>query len=1119
MFTNHLKRLLPLCLSVLLWLVSAPAVNAADITSVSGTVTDELGDPIIGAVIKELNTKNTTITNIDGEFNMKLQSKNPVLEITYLGYTTVKVPVDKAKLEIAMQPQANDLEEVVVVAYGQQKKVTVTGSVASVGGAELKKSSEPNLTAALSGKLPGLTTIQKSAAPGEDDATMFLRGAATTNGTAPLILVDGIPRTSMSDIDPNEVATISVLKDASSTAVFGVRGANGVILITTKRGEEGKINVHGQVQYSMQKFASWPKSRHSYEYVNLVNEAALRDGLAEPIYSQEHVDIYDMWRNGKPTQARYRELYPDGRYRDMSDEHFQYFFPDNDWSDVYMKDHSDMVQANVNVSGGSKKLKYFVSAGYVYQGGMYKTESSQKLGYDPSARMNRYNIRVNLDYKFNDWISASLDLSSYIKKYDAPSSDTNDSFDSGSTDDQNMRLNTILGRPTDVGPLSIKGLYYQDPLDVSRLIPLDEGVVVHPPHLTNLQSGYALMNRSGQKMSVNSAVNGVGTLNIDLGKLTPGLSMRGVVAFETFAHSYTLSRKKWAAYTYDLSPKEFDTPVMQLMYGDQTDGKVVMTRADQSNWFINLQAQINYNRTFNRVHNVTGMLLAQRDEKEDVAGSIPFKMIGLSGRFTYNYDSRYLAEFNFGYNGSEQFAPKNRFGFFPAFSLGWVASSEKFMAPLYESGALTKLKFRASLGKVGNDVLGGDRFLYLNNISQFSFVPGLNGADYMNWQGLAYIPPTMASNGQVIREILLGNDRLQWETAWKQNYGVDITAFRNLDISFDYFIEHRSDILMRRNTIPYLSGLSSSQLPRSNFGKVDNRGFEVQATYTYAVSKDVRLSLTGNFSYAKNKVIEADEVTLGDDYAYPLRTTGFSLGQCWGYHIDYTVDPETGRDGSGFFNTQEQLDLFLSKTKYNLSHAPRVGDFIYKDLNKGANGEIGDGVIDTKDLAPIGYSSMLPRITYGATLSGQVYGFDFSVMIQGVGQYTRNFGSIIMYEWYGNNHYYADFCDNRWTPEKYAAGQKATHPALSYQGSSSHESNDYYTMDASYIRLKNIQLGYTIPAKITKKIGMNNVRVFISADNVHTWTNLRTKIIDPEQNSFSSYPLMKTYTAGLTVDL
>lgn len=1111
MFTNHLKRLLPLCLSVLLWLVSAPAINAADITSVSGTVTDELGDPIIGAVIKELNTTNTTITDIDGNFSMKLQSKKPVLEITYLGYTTVKVPVDKAKLDISMMPQANDLEEVVVVAYGQQKKVTVTGSVASVGGAELKKSSEPNLTAALAGKLPGLTTIQKSAAPGEDDATMFLRGAATTNGTSPLILVDGIPRTSMSDIDPNEVATISVLKDASSTAVFGVRGANGVILITTKRGEEGKVNVHGQVQYSMQKFGAWPKSRHSYEYVNLVNEAYKNDGQEGP-YSAEHVAIYDMWRNGKPTQARYREMFPDGRYRDMSDEHLQFFFPDNDWSKFYLKDHSDMVQANVNVSGGSKKLKYFVSAGYVYQGGMYKTESSQKLGYDPSARMNRYNIRVNLDYKFNDWISASLDLSSYIKKYDAPSSDTNDSFDSGSTDDVTMRANTILGRPTDVGPVSIKGLTAENPLNKGEFFELPEDVVIHAPHLTQLQSGYALMNRSGQKMSVNSAVNGVGTLNIDLGKLTPGLSMRGVVAFETFAHSYTLSRKTFAAYTYDLEPANSDAPIMKLMYGDPNDGKVVMSRLDQSNWFVNLQAQINYNRTFNRIHNVTGMLLAQRDEKEDVAGSIPFKMIGLSGRFTYNYDSRYLAEFNFGYNGSEQFAPKNRFGFFPAFSLGWVASSEKFMAPLYESGALTKLKLRASLGKVGNDVLGGDRFLYLNNISQFKFVPGLSGADYLNWYGLLYIPPTLATDGKVIREILLGNDKLQWETAWKQNYGVDITAFRNLDLSFDYFIEHRSDILMRRNTIPQLSGLGSNQLPRSNFGKIDNRGFEISAAYHYSINKDVRLSLSGNFSYAKNKVIDADEVTLGEDYAYPVRTEGFSLGQCWGYHIDRTVDPETGRDGSGFFNTPEQLELFLAKYKYNTSYKPRVGDFIYKDLS-------GDGEISTKDLAPIGYSSMLPRITYGATLSGQVYGFDFSVMIQGVGQYTRNFGSHVMFEWYGNNHYYADFCDNRWTKEKYESGKSYSHPAISANGGSSHESNDYYTMDASYIRLKNVQIGYTIPAKITRKIGMNNVRIFMSADNLHTWTNMKTKIIDPEQSNFFSYPMMKTYTAGISVDL
>ncbi|WP_304475457.1 carboxypeptidase-like regulatory domain-containing protein, partial [uncultured Duncaniella sp.] len=347
--TYHQKHFIALCMATLLWLVSIPVVWGADIPVVSGTVIDGDGEPVIGATIREQNTPNATFTNVDGEFTLKLTSKNPVLEISFIGYKTVKLPVTSSTVRVTMETEATDLDEVVVVAYGQQKKVTVTGSVAAVGSAEIKKSSEPNLAATLSGKLPGLTTMQQSGAPGEDDVKMFLRGAATTNGTSPLILVDGIPRTSMSEIDPNEVQSISVLKDASSTAVFGVRGANGVILITTRRGEEGKINVHGQVNYSMQQFNYWPEGRHSYDFVRLANEAALNDG-GVPKYTDAQVAMYDLWKTGG-----------------SSDPTIRYWYPDTDWGDVYLKDHSNMVQANVNISGGSKKLFKFDSIKFLWQ--------------------------------------------------------------------------------------------------------------------------------------------------------------------------------------------------------------------------------------------------------------------------------------------------------------------------------------------------------------------------------------------------------------------------------------------------------------------------------------------------------------------------------------------------------------------------------------------------------------------------------------------------------------------------------------------------------------------------------------------------------------------------------
>lgn len=1095
--STHQKLLIALSVAIMLCLTSVTAAWGADIRTVSGTVVDESGEPLIGVGVRELNTKNAVVTNIDGEFTIKLSSAKPVLDFSYVGYKSVQIPVTSAKINVKMESATTDLDEVVVVAYGQQKKVTVTGSVAAVSSKEIQKSSEPNLAAALSGKLPGLTTMQSSGAPGEDDVTMFLRGAATMNGTSPLILVDGIPRSSMSEIDPNEVQSISILKDASSTAVFGVRGANGVILITTRRGEEGKVNVHGQVTYSMQKFNYWPETRHSWDFANLVNEASASNG-GNPIYSAEEVALYETWRDGTGP----------------SDPNLRFWYPDTNWGDIYLKDHSNMVQANVNLSGGTKKLRYFASAGYVYQGGMYNTESKSFLGYDPQSKMNRYNIRTNLDYTFNSWLSASFDVSSNIKKTNQAASNM------AGADTSHLRLSAVTSKATVPGPTTIAGD------ETNHFIVKDSGtqgwhyvngnMLVQDKDQSLAQMAYGQLNRSGYRLLVEASANAIGTLNFNLDGITKGLSARAVISFETYANQLTQGSRQFSGYLYDLHPGGYEYPVF-LMQGDsEDDDRLILTRGDTSNWFMNLQAQVNYNRSFNKVHNVTGMVLFQRDDRENILGSIPYKMLGLAGRFTYNYDSRYLAEVNVGYNGSEQFAPGHRFGLFPAFSLGWVISNEKFMERLRNSGTITNLKLRASVGKVGNDELyvGGEaarqnnRFLYLDNISKVnSYIGSGNaaGEEPLN------IPFSLTSTGAgigIIKESLLGNDDIHWETAWKQNYAIDLTLFRHLDLTFDYFIENRSDILISRNTIPQIGGLSSSQLPRSNFGKVDNHGYEITARYDFNVNRNIQLYLSGNFAYNNNKVINADEVRKGDDYAYPLRSEGFPLGQLWGYSIDYSVDPERGLDGTGFFNTKDQIKL--RDIEYSFG-TPACGDFVYKDLNN-------DGKVDEKDIAPIGYSGLLPRITYGLTLGGNLYGFDFSVMLQGVGKYSKYFGSSVMYENYGT-YFFSDMCDNRWSEERYLAGENITHPRLSLQDTPSHTANDYYIMDASYIRLKNITLGYTVPKNLTKKMGLNGVRVYVSADNVHTWNNLRTKMIDPEQSGFTSYPLMKTYSAGVSIDI
>ena len=1065
-FEFQMKHLCRVCL-LIGSILFTPVIMYAEIKTVNGVVVDETGEYLIGATVRERGTTNATVTNYEGVFSLKLTTSEPALEVTYIGYETATYPVRSSQMKIVMKVASKLLEETVVVAYGTQKKVTVTGSIASIGNEDIKKSSAPNITAAIAGKLPGLSTIQTNGAPGNDDVIMFLRGAATYNDKNPLILVDGIPRESIREIDANEVETITILKDASSTAVFGVRGANGVILVTTRRGEKGKVVVRPSVSYSMQSFARKSTRRGSWDYVRLLNEARENEGAA-PEFLPEEIARFDAWRDGSGPS-------------DASD---RYWYPNTDWQSIYFKDYASMVRANVDISGGSDRLQYFINAGYLYQGGMYNTEPKSQLGYDPQAKMNRYNVRSNIDYSFSNWIKASFDLSSFIEKVNG----TNGVQAA-------MWADAVTARPTSPGPLTVAGfIVRENGTDAEGNVLVHEvkpGQIVHDPVQT-VESGYGHMNRSGYRLDTRSGVNAIGSLNVDLGFITKGLSAKGLVSFESRSSNITSAVKGFVTYKYERHPSGLNEPIYTFDGDNEEDDQLSLGRSTSSNWFLNMQAQLNYNRTFNSKHYVTGMVLFQRDLRESSTGEIPYNMVGLSVRGTYAFDSRYLAEVNIGYNGTEQFAPSNRFGFFPAFSLGWVVSNESFMANLRDNDIISNMKLRASVGKVGNDGLGSTRFLYLDNISYHIDVNHIRSL----------------GNGGKVSEVMLGNKNIHWETAWKQNYAIDLTLMKNLDLTFDYFIEDRSEILIERKTVPVIAGLTQSQLPRVNMGEINNKGYEVTLSYRKQITRDLSVNAGGNFSYAKNIVKSADEALLAKDYAYRYRDTGFSLGQNWGYIIDRSVDPEHGKDGSGFFNSKD--DVAKSGLTYETGGGvPQPGDFIYKDLN-------GDNIINEKDMAPVKYSSLVPRINYGFNIGASFKGVDFSVMFQGVGQYSKYYSGRGIFEEEGSK-YFLDICDNRWSQERYANGEKITHPRLANSGSTSHVKNDYYIMDASYMRLKNAEIGYTFPSRLIKKAKMSNVRVYVSGDNLFTWTSLLTKAFDPEQTSVLDYPLMRTFSCGINI--
>jgi len=1025
---------------------------------VKGKVIDDTGEPLPGVNVKVKGSTRVAISDANGLFSLEAPI-TATLQFSMIGFKAIELAASKDELSVQMKPDSEMLDEVVAVAYGTQKKVTMTGSVASVGTKDILRSPAPNITATLAGRLPGLTTIQTSGEPGRDDVTIYLRGVGTTNGSSPLILVDGLVRESMRAIDANEIATITVLKDASATAVFGVRGANGVILITTRRGEKGKMQINLSAQHSMQEFITKPDVLDSYNHAILRNEACVNDGIT-PYYSDEAIEKYKSWQTGNPTDP--------------------YWYPNTNWMDVMYKKSAPMSRYNLNISGGNDKVQYFVNAAYLHQGGMFNVEPVSYLGYNAQSEMDRYNFRSNIDYQVNKVIKATIDISSSIENVN------------GNNGADNVLYASVWSaKPTAPGPLTLAG--YETVNGSGENEKSEGGHILEDAN--EVQPAYGHLNRSGYYLETRSALQSTFSLDFNLAPITKGLSARTVVSYASNASHHVTGSKGFVIYHWDLDPATGE-PYYYYDGDDADDPTISIGEGKYTDWKVDMQAQVKYDRTFNDKHYVTGMLLAERETKETAAADLPYNILTTAARFTYSYDYRYLAEVSMGYNGSEQFSPEKRFGFFPAASIGWVASNESFLS---DNGFITNLKFRASYGKAGNDQMSGSRFLYLNNI-------------YKTGGGFWTPSIPSLSEGAKITEAYIANPDITWETAWKQNYGFDLTLIKDLTLNVDYYIENRNDILITTGTVPMLQGRTISSLPLLNMGRVRNEGWEGQINYQKGINKDLRIGVNLNASYNKNKILFTDEAMLPDTYACRYRKTGYSIGQNFGYKIDYSNDASLEKDGSGFFNSQEQIDN--SGLIYEIG-TPRPGDFIYVDQN-------GDKKINDKDLVPIGYSSTIPQYTYGANLSLQFMNFDCAVLLQGVSKFSKYYEGPGVDETYGGKAMYTSYL-NRWSAERYQAklnGENITidRPRLSdVAGGTSLIRNDYYIMDASYWRVKNVEIGYTLPNKLTEKINIQNVRVYANANNLFTKNYMRVKGLDPEQSNQSVYPSLRIFNVGLNV--
>lgn len=1030
--------------SLIVFLFFIPHFIFAQTLSVKGNVVDEKGETLIGVTVRVKGAKDIkpTITDVNGNFTINIDAKS-VLVFNYLGYELTTVPVNGRKtLKVTMNPSQQDLDEVVVVGYGQQKKVTVTGAISNVSGEDLVKLHSPSLANALTGKLPGVSTVQYSGLPGGDDPNIFVRGigSLTTDGSKPLILVDGVER-SFSQIDPNEVADISILKDASATAVFGVRGANGVILITTKRGEVGKTQISASAAMGVQAPTMYLKYVNSYDYANAFNNMQLGDGV-------------------DPTKLKFSAA---------AIQHFKahdmpLLYPDMNWVDYVMKPLAIESQENLNISGGSEKAKYFVSVGSLQQDGLFRTFSS-----DPSENFSykRYNYRANLDLNIDKINSLAINIGGRIEDRIGLPRGEQDIFQS----------------ITQAPPMSGAGIVN------------GKRIVGNPNYIGDNMDGDPMrFYGSGHQSAVTNVVNLdlIYTMHLDV--LTKGLNFKMKGSYNS---SYTFT-KIWSNYqTYPTyRPRLLDDGKTVVL---ETSGDVWKPGYSEKtsdglgrDWYA--EASFDYARKFGN-HSVTGLLLYNQSKYyyPSQFNDVPHGYVGLVARATYSYASRYLLDMNVGYNGSENFAAGKRMGTFPSASVGWIVTEEPWMKA---QKAISYLKFRYSYGLVGNDNVNGFRFIYMppswsvQNGYYNTYGGGQHGYNFGTSN-------TTFVNGAT--ENTSGNPDVRWETATKQNLGMDLRTFGDrLGINIDVFNEDRKDILV--NNGPLLT-VPAALLPTGvNYGKVNNKGFEITMNWRDKIN-GFSYSLSPSFSYNHNKITQLAEDPQA--YSYLLRA-GHSVNQPFGYEF------------FGFYQKGVTEDAYQKKfgvalpTQLGQANL-KNGDCIYQDLN-------GDGKISNQDVHAIGYSDN-PEITFSLNGSLSYKNFDLTMLWVGATKVNRTLSWPYnpQFGQFHNQSLVKWVYDNTWTPETAAT---ATLPRFTEANEANNSPNSrIWMVDGSYARLRNLEIGYTIN-KIPV-LGISSLRIYINGSNLLTFSAFKGN--DPEnvgggyQNAIR-YPLTKIYNVGFKVN-
>lgn len=1031
---------------------SAPAPQSKN-KKVSGVVTDDSGEPLPGATVQIKGTTTGVITGPNGEFIIEVPEKCDLI-VKYIGMEDTPIAyTGQESINVKMKSNEAYLDDVTVVAFSKQKKESVLASISTVDTKELKVPSS-NLTTAFAGRVAGLISYQTSGEPGQDNASFFIRGITTFGSDAkkdPLILIDGVElgTEDLARLNTDDIASFSVMKDATATAMYGSRAANGVIYVTTKEGREGKVKVNVRLENSFSSNTQNIELADNVTYMKMQNEAIkTRNPLALPEYNAEKITMTER-----------------GTYSTI--------FPDVDWNSTLFNKVATNQRGNISLSGGGTVVRYYVAVNYARDNGNVKVD--QRNSFNSNLTLNKISFRSNVNIKLTKTTDLNLRMSSSFDDYQGPLSGGSDLYN------KVMQANPVKFLP-----------YYEPDEHYSYI----QHIAFGNYGTGNYLNPYAEVQKGYKQYSKNTSLTQF-EVKQDLKFITDGLTARAMLNLNRYSYYYT--NRQYTPYLYGIKDYSLSTGQysLSLLNADASSTPTTVLSVSSADKTITntlyLESAVEYNQTFGK-NTVGGLLVYTLNNRltdtgtYDLLMSLPHRNMGVSGRFSYNYDSRYFSEFDFGYNGSERFAKGHRWGFFPSVGVAWMISNEQFFKPA--KNVVKTLKLKGTYGKVGNDdVSGNARFIYKSSVD-------LSSGD----RTAAWGTDLSSVNGISISQY--PNEDIGWEISNKFNGGFELELVNGLSANVDLYKEVRSNIVLLR-TMPYFMGLSGAT-PYANSGKAKGQGVDLELNYEKVINKDFWVNGRGTFTYATSEVLEWDE----PDYANtPWRkAVGHSINRITGYVAERLfVDDEEAA------NSPQQFGSYGG------------GDIKYLDINN-------DGVINENDQTTIGYPST-PEIVYGFGLSAGYKGFDFSFFFQGTGRvsFLMNYTSNTPFFSQGqgrNNALLQAIADDYWSesnPNPYAFWPRLVYNNITGGSASSGYTNNsqastWFLQNGSYLRLKSVEIGYTIPQSTLRKLHMNGLRVYVSGTNLLTWSAF--KLWDPEMGSSGlGYPLQRVINLGVNIDL